>query len=669
MTTSPAEDRVAVLNKKLSSLRAEIDRLKESSATESLRAERFVRAIEHAPVVMWAVDRDGVFTLSEGGGLHALGLRPGEVVGQSAYELYAGTDVGACIDRAFSGETFSSIVTVRGLSFESLYAPVLDDTGTVIGVSGVSTDVTERVRAESALRESEKKFRSLVETTSDWVWEVDEELRYVYASPRVREMLGVSPDDVVGRSRFEFISEADRDRVRSEIADAVSHSSTYHAMQFSCVHRDGRTVVVESSGTPVPGANGTVAGYRGIDRDITEQIDAQHAAHLLQEQLFHAQKMETIGQLAGGIAHDFNNILSPILGYTEMAIEALEPGHPVRDDLNHVTRAGHRARDLVNQILVFSSREEHNRVALQPHLIAREVVGLLRSTIPATAEITQSIDANAGWAIADAGQIHQVLMNLGTNAAQAIGSHTGKIRIVVRAAHISDSSTPGPGMNTGDYVMLSVSDTGPGMDPETKRRIFEPFFTTREVGKGTGLGLSVVHGIVQGHNGVLQVDTAPGRGATFSIYLPAVRPGAEVTEPRSDNVLAGGREHILLVDDESDIARLGQRLLEPLGYRVTAFDNPRSALRAFRRSPAAFDILVTDLTMPRMTGLELADEVRSLDAAIPIVLTTGYADVVSPEQARSHGITDFIMKPLVGRALTQKIRRAIDATSRPRNGE
>jgi len=502
-----------------------------------LQAEvRLGSVVEHAPVVVWAIDVDGVFTLSEGHGLKTLGLEPGQVVGVNAFDIYKESkEVMMSLRRCLDGEEFSNMVPVGDTMWETRYTPVRDEHGNVMGASGVATDVTEREHAADSARR-------------------------------------------------------------------------------------------------------------------------------LQSQLFQAQKMETIGTLAGGIAHDFNNILSPIIGYTDMAREMLAEDDPIRDDLEQVLKAARRAKDLVEQILVFSSHVDHERRTVQPHLVAREVFQLVRSTLPSTVTISQHIDVHAGAIVANAGQIHQVIMNLCTNAAHAIGERDGTIRIELRRETVDEAlAATRPALRPGEYVVLTVGDDGDGMDANTLSRIFEPFFTTKDVGEGSGLGLAVVHGIVTANDGDIMVDSTPETGTTFRLYFPATETSTVVDDPDAgDFAPALEGEHVLLVDDNTDIVGMSSRLLEPFGYRVTSTTDSRVALKVFRRNPGEFSVVVTDLTMPRMSGIELAKQLREIRDDIPIVMMTGYSDTVTTSAAESQGIDELIHKPVGARALTQKIRAAID---------
>ena len=524
------------------SLRREMERLRNElelyrTAESDLRdTEQRLRAlVEHAPIVLFAVDRDGIFTLSEGRGLEMLGLKPGEAVGQSAYEIYK--DVPRIIDnirRCLAGESFSEVVHVGGLSFETIYTPRKDEHGFVAGVSGVAWDVTKRVRAEDSAKE-------------------------------------------------------------------------------------------------------------------------------LEVQLLQAQKIETIGTLAGGIAHDFNNILSPIIGYTEIALDQLDADHRARADLEQVMNAALRAKELVRQILIFARGGSGERRPVQLHLVVHEALRLIRSTLPSTIEISQRVEARGDEVVADAAQMHQIIMNLCTNAAHAMRDTGGVLRVELATEAIDESGAARvAGLKPGSYVVLMVRDQGVGMDAFTMARVFEPFFTTKKSGEGTGLGLSVVHGIVHSHGGAVTVESAVGKGSTFRVYLPAAQAhdDAVVDERASD--ARGHGERVLVVDDESEVARLLERMLISRGYHVTTFTSAEDAAADFHAHPGEYQAVITDQTMPRLTGVELARRLKAVRPGIPVILTTGYGDPLAATPAGS-AVDAVAAKPFVASELARTLRRLLDA--------
>jgi PAS domain S-box-containing protein len=411
-----------------------------------------------------------------------------------------------------------------------------------------------------------------------------------------------------------------------------------------------------------------IAGYTApvlharLQRDSRERerVEAMERRARLEVQLRKAQKLETIGTLAGGIAHDFNNILTPIFGYVEMALRKLPPESGVRDSLEHVILAADRARELVEQILAFSRQVEQERRPLRIHLIVREALKLLGASLPSTITIRERVDPEAGLVLADATQIHQVVLNLCTNAYHAMREEGGVLEVDLRALEESDPviearSDPG----AGRYVLLAISDTGHGMDRETRDRVFDPFFTTKAAGEGTGLGLAVVHEIVGRHGGEIQVESEPGRGTRVRVLLPRIE-----DEPHREalpaEALPEGHERILIVDDEEEIAVLGKEMLEGLGYEVTVSTSSLEALETFRGDPAGFDLVVTDQTMPGLTGQELARRLLELRPGLPVILVTGFSERIVEEEVRALGVRELASKPLAFRDLGRTIRRVLD---------
>jgi signal transduction histidine kinase/CheY-like chemotaxis protein len=393
--------------------------------------------------------------------------------------------------------------------------------------------------------------------------------------------------------------------------------------------------------------------------DIAERKEVEAARARLEAQLHQAQKMEAIGTLAGGIAHDFNNILSAIIGYTDISLVTISGHDPLRYNLEQILQAGHRAADLVRQILSFSRmRTGENRQPLKIAPLVKEVLQFLRASLPSTIEIRQNIPDKEPMVMADPTQIHQIITNLCTNAAHATEG-SGVVEVDLSSVTI-DSSPDYPDLKPGTYVRLSVRDNGHGMDAATLQRIFNPYFTTKEQGKGTGLGLSVVHGIVRRHEGAITVRSEPGKGTEFHIYLPRIT-GEPVDREQDTSPLPRGTETILFVDDEEQLAELGQATLESLGYKVAAAGNGIEALEIFKKNPDRFHLVITDFTMPKMTGVDLATEVIGLRPCIPVILCTGYSEKITGMRAEELGIREFLMKPVDRRDMANAVRRVLDS--------
>jgi signal transduction histidine kinase/ActR/RegA family two-component response regulator len=396
-----------------------------------------------------------------------------------------------------------------------------------------------------------------------------------------------------------------------------------------------------------------------IAMDITDLTRIQEEKLQLETQLRQAQKMEAIGTLAGGIAHDFNNILSAVIGYTEIVLADVAKGTPQHRNLREVLKAGYRARDLVNQILMFSRQKDKELKPIQVNQIVIEALQLLRASLPTTIRIEPNLSSNSA-VLADPTQLHQVIMNLCTNAAHAMRERGGLLKIDLQDTLLDDGFIEEhPSLSAGAYVKLSVSDTGHGMEKTVADRIFDPFFTTKDRGEGTGMGLAVVLGIVKGHGGAIILDTRLNMGSAFDIYLPVIRDQADAESNENTNI-PRGTGHILFVDDEKSLADLGFQILSRLGYDVTTRTSSVEALELFTVQPDKFDLVITDTTMPNMTGDELAAKLLDIRSDIPVILCTGYSERISAEKAQRIGIKEFVLKPIVMSELATTVRKVLD---------
>jgi PAS domain S-box-containing protein len=383
---------------------------------------------------------------------------------------------------------------------------------------------------------------------------------------------------------------------------------------------------------------GQIIGLVGMSRDITDRKRAE-------EHQRQAQKLEALGTLASGIAHDFNNILLAVAGNADLAIKDLSADHPVQQSLLEIRRAAGRASDLVRRILAFT-RGEVNRVPVQLQPVVEEALMLLRATLPSMIRIDTHFAAGLPPIAADGTQIHQIVMNLATNAAHAIGHRRGTIEFRLERVDVSEDMLPMvPDLRPAGYVVMTVADNGCGMDHETLSRIFDPFFTTKPPGEGTGLGLSVVHGIVKGHDGAINVYSIPGKGSTFKVYFPALDDTIRITKPEVRAPSRAKGERILYVDDEDALVLLASRMLTRLGYEVAGYSDPLEALRTFRSRPADFDVVVTDLSMPAMSGFELARTMIEIRPDVPVIMTSGYVRIEDHRTADEIGVKALILKP------------------------
>ena len=542
-----------------------------------------------------------------------------------------------------------------GASFPAAYSatPVIED-GNISGAVVTFRDITARLQVTDSLRESEAKFRSYVDRAPLAVLVADRDGRFLDSNPAATELLGHDADTL---SRMRVTDIHPNEELESVQRDFETLARTGHVeAEHRLRRKDGRVVRVMISAVQL--GDGLSLAYL---QDITERKRAEEENARVEAQLRQAQKMEALGTLAGGIAHDFNNILGIIMGYSEMAQADAKNPSRLREDLHEVLLGANRAKALVQQILAFSRSSEQTLRAVQVGLIVKEALRMLRASLPSTIEVKQDVSSEAA-VMADPTQIHQVLMNLCTNSAHAMGGEIGVLEVGLTDVHPGQESFPGHvRLNPVPHVRLSVKDTGHGIESPILERIFDPFFTTKEQGVGTGLGLSVVHGIVKSCGGVITVDSAPGEGATFHVYLPAIE-AAEPPPAAAEISLPGGTERILIVDDEPELARVIKQLLEQLGYRVELLANSVDALRMFRNQSLdkPFDLVITDMTMPHLTGADLARELRIIGPDLPIVLYTGFSDKIDIEKAKALGIQGFLMKPVIIKDLARLVRKVLD---------
>jgi signal transduction histidine kinase/CheY-like chemotaxis protein len=400
-----------------------------------------------------------------------------------------------------------------------------------------------------------------------------------------------------------------------------------------------------------------------LQQEIAERKRTEAEKEMLAEQLIHAQKMEAIGTMAGGIAHDFNNILMPIMGYAEMTKLTLAPGSEGWKYLNHIINAGNRAKDLIKQILTFSRQRGHGSQPVNLKSLVKETLRLMRSSLPSAVEIRESIDPNAGDIMGDPTHIHQLLMNLCTNASHAMRERGGILTISVDEVRYPDGTVlEGHPLEPGTYIRLRVGDTGQGIQESIKRRILEPYFTTKSPDEGTGLGLSVVHGIVKKHGGHLTFSSEVNQGTTFQILFSkqSAAVADETVEP--EQAAQGGTEHIWVLDDDKVIAGMMQKMLQNLGYRVRAFTRSDQLIEEFKKNGDRVDLVVTDMTMPNLTGVQLARQLIDLRADIPIILCSGFNETIDAAGAKEIGIREYLMKPVDMKALANVVRTVLDET-------
>jgi PAS domain S-box-containing protein len=525
-------------------------------------------------------------------------------------------------------------------------------------------DITERKRIEKELEISERRFRDLTLSMADWVWEVDQNGVYTYASDSVTKVLGYTADELIGKTPFDLMVEDITDDTKNKFFKLLKDKKAIVNLKNFNLTKNGERVISLTNGIPFTDETGAFMGYRGVDRDITTEYE-------LSLKIQQSQKMEAIGNLAGGIAHDFNNVLFPIIGMSELMMEDLPAGSLEMEYANDIYKAGHRAKELVSQILAFSRRSDQKKIPVRFQNILKEVLKLCRSTIPVNIEIVQKIQQDCGSIRGSATQLHQIGMNLITNAYHAVQEKNGKIIVGLEEIKIDQINLIDTSIKPGKYLLFTVSDDGIGITEKLKNKIFEPYFTTKEQGKGTGLGLAVVYGIVKEYGGEIEMETEIGSGTTFRIYLPLIDESEDKSITEAKTELEMGHENILLVDDEPAVVRLEQQMLERLGYKISSHTSSLDAVEVFRSNPDAFDIIITDMTMPNMTGDQLAKEILSIKPDMPIIICTGFSERINKEQAGIIGIKGFLMKPIIKSDMAQMVRNVLDAINKnePHGGD
>ncbi|MCP4714213.1 MAG: response regulator [Deltaproteobacteria bacterium] len=538
-----------------------------------------------------------------------------------------------------------------GMLGDSINKMVCDLQGTTASIDELNNEITERRQAEDALTASEAFLADTGRMANIGGWALDvktEEFIWTEETYRIHEVpLDHKPQL---EEAINFYHPADRPKLKTAIKEAVEHGKAFD-MEACFITAGGKHLWTQTICKPVVEEGKTVK-LTGTFQDITEHKK-------LEDNLRHSQKMESIGTLAGGVAHEFNNILGGIIGYAEIAKDDLPATRPVDESLDNILELSNRARDIVKQILTFSRKDRRKKKPLQPHFLINEDIKMLRATIPATIEIRTDIDEKSGTILADPTQIHQVGMNLCANAAQAMERKGGVLKLGLAPVVLDAEDVKSyQDLKPGEYVKLTISDTGAGIDPDNINMIFDPFFTTKEVGKGTGLGLAVVEGITKDHGGIINVSSKPGEGTTFEVFLPKIE--AKVEEQKRSDTLPTGTENVLMVDDEDHLVFLMKKILGRLGYKVTALTSSPEALELFKKDPQRFDLLITDLTMPDLTGDSLASEVIAIRPDMPVIIATGYTDAVENGKVKQSGIKAYIPKPCQTVELASTIRLILD---------
>ena len=623
--------------------------------------------LDVAGVMIVALDSGGMIKLINKKGLAILGYEGHEVIGQNWFELCVPGGIREDVQRAFrklmagdveSVEYFENSIITKGgeeriIAFHN--ALLRNVSGEISGVLSSGEDITERKKAEDALRESEKRFRQIAESTEEWIWETDRNGLYTYVNNIAEKIIGYKPEELVGKKHFYDLFPADkREQQKKEAFELMAAKKVVLKYVNANVHKDGSIILIETNGAPILDSRGDLKGYRGVDSNIT-------AYRKLEDQLLHAQKMESIGTLAGGVAHDFNNILNVILGYGVMVMDTLAAGSPAKDDMQEVLAAADRAADLTKRLLVFSRKQV---VEVTPLNINELIFGLRKMLARIIREdIDFHVDLMAKPLIvqADAGQIEQVLINLAANARDAMPDG-GLLTISTGLAEVNEEYVAAYGYGKpGRYALITVADTGQGMDAETQKKIFEPFFTTKGVGEGTGLGLAISYGIIKQHNGYIKVYSEPDHGTVFKIYLP-LSEALVLPDKKTEDVVAvkGGNETILVAEDDATLRKLMEIILESFGYTVITAADGEDAITKFMENRERIRLVVLDMIMPKKNGKEVSAAIRKVSPLMGIVFVSGYTmDIITNIELTEGGL-DFIQKPFQSKDLLAKVREVLD---------
>jgi PAS domain S-box-containing protein len=629
------------------------------------------------PDLVWLKDVHGVFlSCNRQFALH-VGAAESEIVGKTdddfvdgdlARAFRRGDQEAMETGRHCAREWITHVGRGKRVLVETTKVPVRDAAGKLIGVLGVARDLTGRMEAEEALRQSEERFRLAMDATADGLWDWNVADGSTYFSPAYFRILGYEPGEfpMSAEKWASLIHADDRDRVVAANLDCIENRCQRFAVEYRMNAKDGSWRWILGRGRAVlRDAEGRALRLIGTHVDITERRQAEETRVALETQLRESQKMEAIGTLAGGIAHDFNNLLAVIIGNVALAQEDVEANGWVAKNLMAIEIAAGRAKELVKQILTFSYRRTDDQENQQLRPILEEALKLLRPTLPAGIDLTVDFTGTPLSVVCNANQIEQVLINLCTNAWHAMERDVGRIEIGLEPVSLGEETTQRlDGLSAGAYARLTVADDGHGMDDATQAHIFEPFFTTKEVGKGTGLGLSVVHGIVKAHRGAIEVRSSPGAGTTMSVYLPIAAISAESTSRRTPPEEVHGRgQRVLFVDDETAMVELVNQMLERFGYRTAGFSVAQEAIDALRAEPDEFDLVVSDFNMPMMSGLDVALEARRIRPDLPVVIIAGHITDELRSNAAAAGVRRIISKPNIVDDLCRVVHDLLSPTA------
>ncbi len=670
-------DRTATIARSNQELKAEIrDRRRiEKALRES--EEKFRTLIANCSDVIVILDRNGRIQYSSPNVTRHFGWQPEELMAQELGATMHAEDrerVESCIGQLMAQPDKTVTLTYRYRTRDDHYRHIeltlvnRLDTPRIQGLVGNFRDVSDRIASEQALRKSEQALKKAQAIAHVGNWEFDTTSQTIQGSDEWLRIYGFDPSyaKIALDQVQSLIAAEDRPKAQKALNNLLYSNDEYDITFRIRRADDNRLVWLHSRAELLDNGNGRPPTVAGVIQDITPFKQAEEEKAQLENQLRQAQKMESIGTLAGGIAHDFNNILSPIIGFAEMTASDLPADSQAHANLEEILKAGRRAQEMVQQILTFSRHNNQECKAVQITPIINESLKLMRSSLPATIDIRAHLEDENGFVMGDATQIHQMIVNLCTNAYHAMREAGGVLNVYLdETCFDTPNEAPLVGMRPGCFTRIRIQDSGHGIAPDVLERIFEPYFTTKGPGEGTGMGLSMVHGIIKHHDGAIGVDSALGAGTTFSLYLPQIVHKDDTSITETMDFIPLGNERLLLVDDEAPLLDMQRQMLERLGYEVTASNSSVEALSLFCRNPEAFDLMITDQTMPNLTGGELAAQVLHIREDLPIILCTGFSESISPETAAEIGIRRYLNKPIALKTLARTVRLVLNDTYVP----
>ena len=636
---------------------------------ESLRKseERYREILHNVQEAYYEVDLNGNFTFFNTSAMINLGYGAEEMKGMN-FRTFTDSENAQKALKAYSrifltGDPLTrlewELLTKEGIRFpvESSASLIRSKAGDPVGFRGMVRDVTDRKQTQEALQESEERYRGILEEMNEAYYEIDLKGNFTFFNESMCKTLGCSQIELTGMNNRDYTSKKSALKATLRFKEVYQTGIPGSLMDYEVIRKDGQRRILETSILPMKKSTGEITGFRGVARDVTDRIKADRERRKLEERLRQADKMESVGTLAGGIAHDFNNLLMGIQGYASLALMNLDPADPNYERLKRIEQQVQSGSDLTKQLLGFARGGRYEVKPSDMNDILEKTASMFGRT---RKEITMDRKyANDLWsAEVDRGQMEQMLLNLYVNAWQAMPGG-GEITLETQNVVLEDRQAFPYNMNPGRYVMISVTDTGEGIDEKIKDKIFDPFFTTKKVGRGAGLGLAMVYGIIKGHGGMINVHTSPGHGTTFNIYLPASQQ-AVVQEIAAPAAIVGGTETILVVDDEGTILKVCGELLESIGYRTYTVESGKEAVAVYMEKGKEIDLVILDMIMPGMSGAEAFDRLREINPDIRVLLSSGYSMNSEAKHIMDRGCNGFLQKPFLLERLSGKIRDLLD---------